>query len=162
MSVEIRRAGPEDAVPLALLGRVTFAGSFGGLFRDHPGDLRRYLDASFGVEKVARSLAKPENAWWLALRHGLPVGYAKRKAPAAGRGAQLQRLYVLGEFLGEGIGHALLAPVLEEAPALWLAVLRENARAIRFYAAHGFAVLGEERHAIGAREFRFHRMERRG
>jgi hypothetical protein len=57
------------------------------------------------------SLAKPENAYWLALWEGLPVGYAKLKhrfplSATAQSAAQLQRICVLGEFIGHGIGRA--------------------------------------------------------
>ena len=82
-STRIRAACPKDAEILALLGRLTFSETFGYLFRDHPDDLRAYLDTTFGVEKIRRSLGKTENAYWLASIRSLPVGYAKLKHPSA-------------------------------------------------------------------------------
>jgi ribosomal protein S18 acetylase RimI-like enzyme len=165
MAAEIRRATPGDAVTVALLGRITFAESFGHLFRSHPQELRSYLDRTFGVGKIEISLAKPGNVYWLALRDLLPVGYAKLKHPSAPSGeagknaAQLQKIYVLNEFLGERIGEALLQQVLPEAkrraPTLWLDVLHENERAISFYRKHGFAVTGEDTYRIGSQTFLF-------
>jgi len=166
----IRRADDRDAATVALLGRLTFAETFGYLFRAYPRDLRAYLDATFGVAKIADSLRKLENAYWLAFVHGLPVGYAKLKHPSPPPGrdaldaAQLQRIYVLREFLGAGIGHDLLAPLMEEGAArsalLWLDVLRENARAIQFYERHGFAAIGADTYTIGAQTFLFTLMAR--
>jgi diamine N-acetyltransferase len=68
--------------------------------------------------------------------------------------AQLQKIYVLAEFVGERIGEALLRQGLPEArrraPTLWLDVLHENKRAIGFYKKHGFAVTGEDTYTIGS------------
>ena len=165
MTAEIRRTKPEDAVIVALLGRITFVETFGYLFRGRPQELRAYLDSTFSVGKIGTSLGKPENAYWLALRDRLPAGYAKLKHPSAPVGrdgndaAQLQKIYVLNEFLGQRIGEALLWQVLAEArrraPMLWLDVLHENTRAIGFYQKHGFAVTGTDTYAIGSQTFRF-------
>lgn len=167
---EIRRADDRDATTIALVGRITFTETFGHLFRDHACDLRVYLDATFDVAKVVVSLNKPENAYWLALKGGLPVGYAKLKHPssppgcAAQEGAQLQKIYVLREFLGARIGGGLLAPLMKTAAArssfVWLDVLRENDRAIRFYQRQGFASIGEDTYTIGAHRFLFALMAR--
>jgi len=170
MSAHIRRAASADAPIVALLGRVTFVETFGYLFRDRfKNDLRAYLDTTFDVAKIARSLGKPENIYWLALWEKLPVGYAKLKHPSPQPGAaqsasQLQKIYVLGEFAGRGIGHDLIDRVFTEAvvraPVVWLDVLQENRGAVDFYRRHGFAVTGEHRFPIGSQQFLFHRMSR--
>ena len=170
MATDIRRADDRDAATVALLGRITFIETFGHLFHDHACDLRAYLDATFDVAKIADSLCKPGNAYWLATVRGLPVGYAKLKHPSPPPGqhaqdaAQLQKIYVLREFLGARIGRDLLAPLMETAGALsslvWLDVLRENDRAIRFYERHGFAAIGDDTYTIGAQSFLFALMAR--
>jgi hypothetical protein len=74
MGVQIRRAEAVDTAVVALLGRITFGETFGYLFRDHQDDLHAYLDRTFDVAKVERSVGKSENAYWLAFSAGLPVG----------------------------------------------------------------------------------------
>src|SRR5690348_6766481 len=117
MAAEIRRATAEDAVTIALLGRVTFAESFGYLFCSYSQELTSYLNRTFAVGKIEISLAKPGNAYWLAFRNRLPVAYAKLKHPSVPSGedgsdaAQLQKIYVLKEFLGQRIGEALLQQI---------------------------------------------------
>jgi ribosomal protein S18 acetylase RimI-like enzyme len=77
--------------------------------------------------------------------------------------AQLQKIYVLREFVGEGVGKPLIDAALKDAASrrvdtVWLDVLKENDRAIRFYARRGFRMLGEDRYTIGAQTFAFHLM----
>ena len=168
MELQIRPAHPADAAVVALLGRITFAETFGHLFVGHETDLTQYLDRIFGVGKIEESLGKASNAYWLAALDRLPVGYAKLKlgsAPACGQqkdASQLQKIYVLRSFLGRGVGAALMQPIIGEvrqrASFLWLHVLRENVRAIEFYQRFGFSALGEDTYAIGTQTFRFHLM----
>jgi len=170
MTLDIVRAQPSDAATVALLGRITFAETFGRMFDGYRDDLRTYLDKTFDARKIWCSLGKPDNSYWLAYRNKLPVGYAKLKYPSApprephGDAAQLQKIYVLREFLGDGIGRALVAPLLEAAshlsPFIWLDVLWQNERANGFYTTFGFATIGDDTYTIGAQRFLFRRMAR--
>jgi diamine N-acetyltransferase len=166
MDLEIRNASPDDAALTALLGRITFRETFGYLFERHESDLRAYLDKTFAVAKFRASLVKPMNTYWLASCAGLPVAYAKLKFPLPTPVlvepcvALLQKIYVLREFIGQGIGAPLLEVVLNHATclgakAVWLNVLKANARAIRFYLDRGFAPMGENTHTVGAQNFAF-------
>lgn len=170
MTLAVRPANGGDAALISLLGRVTFAETFGYLFDQHPQDLRHYLDSTFGAAKIAASLEQPANAYWLALREGTPVGYAKQKHGSAPPGSttaaavQLQKIYLLHEFLGQGLGRDLLRAVLDAAAPLaslvWLDVLHENTRAIRFYEREGFKPIGEDHYTIGQQTFLFRLMAR--
>jgi ribosomal protein S18 acetylase RimI-like enzyme len=170
MHLFIKPADTGDAAVISLLGRVTFAETFGHLFERHADDLRTYLDGTFGVGHIAASLGKAENTYWLALRDGLPIGYAKLKASSpppggnAAKPAQLQKIYLLREFLGQSLGDGLLEAVVQSAMArsdlIWLDVLQDNLRATRFYERHGFRIIGRDTYAIGAQSFLFHVMAR--
>ena len=85
----------------------------------------------------------------------------------SGVGDKLLRREAAGlvhQFLGQRIGPALLGQAICEAAAkaalVWLDVLEENERAVSFYRKHGFAVVGTDTYAIGARRFAFHIMTR--
>jgi ribosomal protein S18 acetylase RimI-like enzyme len=169
MTLTIRRANAADAEAIALLGRITFRETFGSLFADHADDLRAYLDHTFAVGKLRASLALPRSAYWVALLDDLPVAYAKLKHPSPTSHlteqtpAQVQKIYVLREFLHQGIGRPLLHRMLEEAAlrqagAVWLDVLKQNVRAIRIYEQNGFSALGQDTYTIGAQTFTFHLM----
>ena len=164
-NVNIRLAGKEDAVVIALLGRVTFTETFGHLFHD-PNDLQEYYSRTFSVDKIEKSLQKSKNIYWLASADDLPVGYAKLKldstTPFLKEEAvcQLQKIYVLKDFLSLKIGLELQNALLEEAKnsscrTIWLSVLKENERAIRFYLKNGFEKIGDHDFRIGQEEFDF-------
>ncbi len=80
----IREATVADAAYISLLGRVTFAETFGHHFSD-PQDLLDYHERTFTVSKIRAGLQKRNNVFWLAMVDELPVGYAKLKlaAPSA-------------------------------------------------------------------------------
>lgn len=164
-SLHIRPATVVDAPIIALLGRTTFGETFGHLFHD-PQDLMDYYDRTFSVSKLESSLNKSRNRFWLAFVDRLPVGYAKLKLDAStefissARSCQLQKIYVLKDFLSLKIGYALQETVLrvavkEKYECIWLSVLAENERAIHFYLQTGFEQVGQHGFSIGQEDFEF-------
>lgn len=166
MTSTIRKADACDAAIVALLGRLTFRETFSALFSQHEGELRQYLDQTFAPAKIEASIGKAENRYWIASVDGLPVGYAKLKFPSknpareASAPAQLQKIYVLSDFISQNVGHALMDEIRAEGGRLavdeiWLNVLSSNERAIRFYERHGWTRAGETTFGIGSQSFHF-------
>ena len=163
--LEIRLAKKEDAQFIALLGRTTFTETFGHFFRDQK-DLIDYYNLTFSVQKIEDGIEKPNNLFWIAFANRLPVGYAKLKLHSnsefiESKGAcQLQKIYVLKDFLSMNIGLELQRSLLEKAKELrfteiWLSVLNSNERAIRFYEKSGFEEVGNHDFQIGKENFEF-------
>ncbi|MCB0431017.1 MAG: GNAT family N-acetyltransferase [Flavobacteriales bacterium] len=168
--LEIRPATADDAFLIALLARVTFTESFGYLFRDRR-DLLAYYDRTFSEKKIADGLAKPGNRFFLAFYDRLPVGYAKLKLNCPsdfldGEGVcQLQKIYVLRDFLSKKIGLSLYNELMRTAAKnkqmeVWLSVLSSNRRAVQFYDKTGFRKIGEHTFSIGRETFLFTAMSR--
>ena len=168
--VEIRLAKKEDAPFIALLGRITFTETFGHFFRD-PKDLRDYYDRTFSVQKIEDGIRKPNNIFWIAFVNLLPVGYAKLKLNSSSEFiespdvCQLQKIYVLKDFLSMGIGFELQGSLLKKATELnfhtvWLSVLNSNDRAISFYKRTGFEKIGHHDFQIGKENFEFVAMKK--
>nr|WP_299341884.1 GNAT family N-acetyltransferase [Allomuricauda sp.] len=168
---QIRLAKKEDAISIALLGRVTFTQTFRRFFSDFEG-LNNYLDATFAVEKIERGLEKENNVYWVAFVNRLPVGYAKLKLDSPSNFVpyenvgQLQKIYVLQDFLSLKIGKRLQDALLEKAKAsgcehIWLSVYKENQRALRFYEKNDFKIVGEHQFSIGNDTFDFEAMSKR-
>lgn len=124
------------------------------------------MNATFDIEKISNSLKKPSNYYFLAYFEKIPVGYAKVKINSttpeiqAESPAQLQKLYVLQDFIPRKVGAPLMQTVLEilevqSSDLLWLVVLQSNVRAIRFYEKFGFVNHREYFHTIGATRFEY-------
>lgn len=165
MNLTVRKALSADAEHIALLGWVTFRETFGPYFTNRT-DLATYLQNTFNVAKIRTGLLKENNVFWLALVDELPVGFAKLKrvshtdALRDGQPAQLQKIYVLSDFLAQKVGAALYEALLTEVRAssatdLWLVVLQANGRAIRFYEKQEFVGVGPTQFTIGSQTFDF-------
>src|ERR1051325_11231406 len=115
----IRRANSEDARLLAELGARTFAETFAE--DNSPEDMAAYLADSFSVERLTAELNEPASAFFVAETEGRAAGYAKiseGEVPDGVEGprpVELVRLYVSRQWLGRGVGHALMRRCLDEA-----------------------------------------------
>ncbi|MEO1309509.1 MAG: GNAT family N-acetyltransferase [Pseudomonadota bacterium] len=168
-NLQIRRARPDDAGLLAVLGAQTFTETFGHLYT--PENLNAFLVADHSPAATAALLADARFAVWVAEEAGEGVGYAvagpcglpvEDMEEDAG---ELKRLYFLNTHHGGGRGTQLLAVALDwlaEAgfAPVYLSVFSENTGAQRLYARHGFEKAGEYDFMVGDhpdREFIFRR-----
>ena len=157
----IRRATPADAEPLSYLSRTCFTQTFGHLY--DPGDLETFLDEAYAPGVLRAELEDPNRATWLLFEDATdeaPIGYvtacpAHLPHPDVAPGdGEIQRLYILQGHQGGGRGTALLNTALEwlehDGPrTLWIGVWSENYGAQRFYARHGFEIVGEYSFMVG-------------
>ncbi|MEL6916790.1 MAG: GNAT family N-acetyltransferase [Bacteroidota bacterium] len=162
---QIRLAKKKDATFIALVGRITFMETFGHLFTDKEG-LQTYLNKTFAVDKIKKSLEKKNNVYWIAFVDKLPVGYAKLKLKSGcpfineTNIGQLQKIYVLHDFLSMKIGKRLqdllIQKVMENGrEKIWLSVYVGNKRAIAFYEKNGYKIVGRHQFSIGRDSFDF-------
>ena len=157
--VKIRRANREDAGLLAELGAHTFSETFAA--DNTPQDMSAYLAASFSLAQTTAQLADPASTFLLAEVEGLATGYAQLHAGEAAAGVEgakpveLVRLYVSLEWLGRGIGEALMRAGVDEArqaghDAIWLGVWERNGRAQAFYRKWNFRAVGQHVFQLGS------------
>ena len=169
-SIVIRKATTKDVIALALLARVTFREAFGHLFKDNQ-NLIYYFNKSFSIDALIEKINDNNNIYWLAFSDKLPVGYAKliKNSPSnfikGSKVSELQRIYVLNDFLNQKIGHQLQDAVFEEIKLLksnhlWLSVYVDNLKAIRFYERYNFKHLGIHNFAIREQSFDFYVMDK--
>jgi ribosomal protein S18 acetylase RimI-like enzyme len=154
----IRRATAKDAALLADLGRRTFAETFGP--DNTPEDMAAYLDGAFGPEIQAAELADPCTTFFVADIEGAAAGYAQLRSgntpEVTGENPiEVVRFYASKEWIGHGVGPALMRACLDEAhragfQTLWLGVWERNARAQAFYRKWGFRVVGAHVFQLGS------------
>ncbi len=149
--IKIEPAGLKDASLIHVLGAVTFYEAY--CAQDEPPDLANYIVAAFNPEQIKSELADANSTFFIAFLDGKAVGYAKLRenkkvdCVKTQNTIELQRIYILRQVYGCGIGEQLLRHCLDEAArktrdTLWLSVWEENLRARKFYAKHGFEFVG--------------------
>ena len=156
-AVAIRRAGAFDAARLAALAERTFVDTFAA--DNDPADMDAYVAQAFGESVQRAELRDPSITVFFAERDGEPAGYVMlRDEPHADvparHAVEIARLYAAREAIGTGVGAALMDAALAEAAArgadaVWLGVWEHNARAIAFYARHGFRDVGAQHFQLG-------------
>lgn len=156
--MNIRYANEHDAVLLADLGNQTFYDAF--IEHTTPEDMAKYLSEHYSAEIQLSEIKDPNTIFLIAEVNGLPVGYAKLKGQSNGNGVsginpiELQRIYIVQEYIGKGIGGELMKRSIQEArerdfDCLWLGVWEENERAIKFYEKWGFKHVGDHTFILG-------------
>lgn len=160
MNLIVRRAIPEDAETIATIGWKSFTWAFGALYREEV--LARYLEATYSIDKIAGSLTKPGNVYFVAEAGGCVQGFLKLKEGGAAAW-QVQKLYVDPDLIQSGIGRRLMQAGedwmrRQGAASSWLVVYRGNDRAIRFYGALGYEEAGSESHDFEDIRIEFKRM----
>ncbi len=163
----LRRAAPADAEALAAFAARLFRETYGPAGDPALGggsrltDVDAYAGPHFGPDRQRGELADPALTTLVAEGPGGALAaYAQLRAPsphpdAGPAAAELARFYVDRPWQGRGVAGAMMAAVVDAAgasgaPALWLAVLQRNARAVAFYRRHGFRVAGTSTFRMGA------------
>jgi len=168
MSLQIVTANTSNAEDIATIGKKSFAQAFGDLFISKE-DLQEYLAYTYNKEKLIASIQKENNIYFVALLNGTPVGFAKIKKHSLNEHIkcfaqmELQKLYVLFEYHGSGIGKALMDKVILLAQKmqpdyLWLDTHVSNTNGIRFYEKNGFKKIAKHHFTIGTQTFEYHVM----
>jgi ribosomal protein S18 acetylase RimI-like enzyme len=156
--ITIRRAGPSDCVLLAEFGAKAFRDAFGA--DNTPENMEAYLRGAFAPDIQAGELAEGGTTFLIAESDGGAVGYARlRKGGVQGvitgdRPVEIVRFYSASEWIGKGVGSALMVACLEHAvqmghDVIWLDVWEHNPRAIAFYRKWGFRTVGTQAFQLG-------------
>lgn len=115
--------------------------------------LQEYLAAHYNREAITQELTNPDNIYHIIYHNNQPAGFSKIviNAPHANIAApnvtKLDRIYLLHQFFGMGLGDSLLAHIaafarMHNQSGIWLFTWTGNERAIRFYKKSGFSIIG--------------------
>lgn len=158
--IRFQRAGLEDVLTLQRISIQTFLDAYAE--SNSAENMARYIDESFSELRLTEELSEKNSEFYLAHADHI-IGYIKvnlneaqtdRHDPGA---MELERIYVLKEYYGKGIGNQLMALAISTARAhgierMWLGVWEDNPRALRFYAKHGFTAFGRHIFKLGDEE----------
>lgn len=160
-TLNIRFATAEDAETLAEIAWKSFYDAFAEHPKNAPEDMKSYMEEAFSVSAIKEDLAQEDTIYFVTELDEKIIGYAKLKqnsregCTAGERPIELCRLYSLNEYIGKGIGKALMLKCLEFAKEedhdfMWLGVWEYNYRAQDFYKRFGFEKCGEHVFQLGS------------
>lgn len=165
----LRPARPDDALVLGALATQVFLDTYAteGI---RPA-LVREVQQAFGPEAIAGLLARPTGGLLVAERQGHLLGFVQfapgarhrvvddwADGPAGPDTAEIERLYVLRHFQGQGLGKALMAAAAAQArdagcTRLWLTAWVGNAHARAWYRRQGWRDIGATPHCFEGESF---------
>ena len=165
MYTKIIQADISHTAIIATIGKKSFRNAFDPLFKCKE-ELFEYLEYTYDPVKLAKSIRKENNVYLLAFRESEPIGFAKVKKHSlndqieSGAQMELQKVYVLPEHHGNGVGTALLKEVKILAKEIypdyiWLDTHISNENAVRLYEKNGFKKMGKYFFTIGTQTFEY-------
>jgi diamine N-acetyltransferase len=163
MSITTRRAGDADTELLHDLAERTFGLACPPGTRQE--DIDAFIATNLSVASFRDYLADPGRVLLLVLDDGLPLGYSMLvsgpiKDPDVAAviddqvSVELSKFYLIPDRHGSGAAATLMTDTLAAAAATgavfcWLGVNQQNVRAGKFYAKHGFEIVGVKRFLVG-------------
>lgn len=163
MSITTRRAELGDTELLHDLAERTFGLACPPGTRQS--DIDDFVATHLSEESFRGYLADPQRVLLLVLGDGVPLGYSMLvsgpiKDPDVAAvvdgtvSVELSKFYLALERHGSGAATTLMEATLASAAATgaafcWLGVNQQNVRAGKFYAKHGFEVIGVKRFLVG-------------
>jgi ribosomal protein S18 acetylase RimI-like enzyme len=159
MNLQLKKCDLESLNDLVWISLATFAAAFEK--DNNPVDFKTYVDFSFAPAQLRSELLNSDTDFYFVYRDATLVGYFKLnrnnsqtdiKLPEA---IELERIYVLADYIGKGIGQWMLDRIKIIASDLkkefiWLGVWEKNGKAIAFYEKNGFTKFGMHPYYIGS------------
>ena len=145
--MKIKKCGLDDVLDLQKIYRQTFYETFAE--QNSEEDMRKFLDEAYSGQKLKSELEDKESETFFAVENQKALGVLKINTGNAEtesgfqNSLEIQRIYVLKESKGLGIGKAFMNLAEKKARELgvsfiWLGVWEKNFPAQKFYTDKGF------------------------
>jgi ribosomal protein S18 acetylase RimI-like enzyme len=147
-----------DVDTLRGLSIQTFSETFAG--QNTESDMQQYISENLSLAKLSAELNNPGSEFYFIRSASQVLGYLKLNYGDAqtekhnDNSLEIERIYVLNECHGKGVGYLLLkkaiAVALEKHVSyIWLGVWEENKKAIAFYKKNGFVTYDKHLFKLG-------------
>lgn len=161
MNFTVRQCAIEDLHTLREISYHTFREAFAEM--NTPESMKAYLEVAFNTEKLRAELANSSSLFYFVYCNEVLAGYLKLNEEMAQTdicdplSIEIERIYIVKEFRGKGLGGFLLNKSAEIASSrkktyLWLGVWENNENALRFYKRNGFYEMGKHSFFMGEEE----------
>lgn len=158
MHIEIKEFKAGQLEVLTELSRTTFIQTFA----EHTSaeDLELFLSNHLTYKLLSQEILNPDSTFYFLLVDGNIAGYIKINVDEAQsemrekEGLEVERIYILKQFIGQGLGQLLLNKAFEIGRKsgktyVWLGVWEYNIRALAFYKKNGFEVFDQHAFPVG-------------
>jgi ribosomal protein S18 acetylase RimI-like enzyme len=158
MNITIKKCTADNLEELILLSKETFYQTFAA--QNTVEDMETYLETAFSKDKLYRELCDHNTSFFFLYADESLAGYLKlNDYPSQTdvndeNSLEIERIYVLKDFQGLGLGRYLMEYSIKTAADngknyVWLGVWEKNEKALRFYKSNGFYRIGEHSFVIG-------------
>lgn len=156
--IKVRKITSVDLTDLVKISRQTFTETFEEVNSEE--DMQKYLSENLSEEQLQSELDNPESEFYFAENKDEILGYLKLNSGNSQtenkteNSIEIERIYVLKEFLRMKIGQLLLDHSIQiakekNAEFIWLGVWEHNERALKFYGKNGFEVYSKHDFVLG-------------
>jgi ribosomal protein S18 acetylase RimI-like enzyme len=120
--------------------------------------MQLYLEQNLSLGKLEREMSDTFSVFYLGYYNAVAVAYLKlnfdKSQTHKADSLEIERIYVLREYKGRGIGKQLLGKAIEitenaKLKNICLGVWEKNTEAIAFYRKHGFKAIGNHLFILG-------------
>lgn len=150
--MHFRQVHIEDLEELQKISKRSFIDAYAHL--NTASNMDAYVSKAFSLEQLSHELNSPDSTFYFAYIDNQLVAYLKLNCTtldvehASKKAFEIQRIYVLEAFQGQGIGSQLIAKSIELAKErsldyIWLGVWSKNKQAFKFYQRMGFKKFDE-------------------
>lgn len=158
IAMNIKKCTLNELSSLQEICRRTFAETYGS--QNTAENMKKYMDSAYSDEVLSEELSSPDSVTYIAYENSSPIGYMKlnRKGEQTESGyknsLELQRIYIIPEAKGHGVGSRFIELAEKTAKRLgleyvWLGVWEKNSAAITFYEDKGFKRFSEHTFVLG-------------
>jgi ribosomal protein S18 acetylase RimI-like enzyme len=158
MNLKIKRCEKDNLNVLIEISKETFISTFEDSNTEE--NLKEYIESAFNTNKMYEELLNENSVFYILYDDKIPVGYLKLNE---GEGQsdikdynslEIERIYVVKEFQGMGIGKILLDKAIEFAldrkkDYIWLGVWEKNEKALAFYKKNNFIKISQHSFFMG-------------
>jgi len=149
--ITIRKCILNDLIDLQEVSYKTFDDTFALLNTES--NIKSYLENAFTRDKLLYELTNDYSSFYFIFWGDTLAGYMKlneyqvQTDISDPKSMEIERIYVLNEFQGKGLGKHLLNKAIEIAKKqqkshIWLGVWEKNNKAIQFYKSNSFYKIG--------------------
>lgn len=158
MIKSIRKCTVQDLDSLCKISIETFYQTFADSNTEE--NMTAYLDSAYNKEKLYEELCNPDSSFFFIYVDESLAGYLKTNEYPSQTdindvdSLELERIYILKDFQGAGLGQDLLEHTISIATEhgkkyIWLGVWEHNERAKHFYQKNGFYRIGAHSFIVG-------------